>query len=95
MKIRFVFMLLAVTSFGVCGVQGQQANPKNVLTEMQKQGQRLFQQRCSVCHTSPAAMSPLYGPQDYCITHDKWDERSQPPTVSLSDDRTVHWTGQH
>ena len=63
MKIRFVFILIAVISFGVCGVQGQQANAKNSLTETQKQGQRVFQQRCSVCHTPATAICRLYGPR--------------------------------
>ena len=63
MKIRFVFILIAVISFGVCGVQGQQAPAKNSLTETQKQGQRLFQQRCSVCHTPATPISRLYGPR--------------------------------
>jgi mono/diheme cytochrome c family protein len=62
MKIRFVFILIALISFGVCGVQGQQANVKNSLTETQKQGQRLFQQRCSVCHTPATVVSRSYGP---------------------------------
>ena len=63
MKIGFVFMLIVVISFGVCGVQAQQANAKNSLTETQKQGQRLFQQGCSVCHTPATVISRLYGPR--------------------------------
>jgi mono/diheme cytochrome c family protein len=35
------------------------------LTEMQKEGRRIFQQRCAVCHTLPTVVSKRYGPALY------------------------------
>ena len=32
------------------------------LNEHQQLGQRIFQQRCAVCHTPPMVISKLYGP---------------------------------
>jgi mono/diheme cytochrome c family protein len=35
------------------------------LTETQKDGRRIFQQRCAVCHTLPTVVSKRYGPALY------------------------------
>ena len=35
------------------------------LTDVQKQGLRIFQQRCAVCHTQPTVVSKRYGPALY------------------------------
>lgn len=35
------------------------------LTEPQKEGRRIFQQRCAVCHTQPTVVSKRYGPALY------------------------------
>src|SRR6202166_4155696 len=35
------------------------------LTETQKVGRRIFQQRCAVCHTLPTVVSKRYGPALY------------------------------
>jgi mono/diheme cytochrome c family protein len=35
------------------------------LTEVQKEGRRIFQQRCAVCHTLPTVVSKRYGPALY------------------------------
>jgi mono/diheme cytochrome c family protein len=35
------------------------------LTETQKEGRRIFQQRCAVCHTLPTVVSKRYGPALY------------------------------
>jgi mono/diheme cytochrome c family protein len=35
------------------------------LTDMQKDGRRIFQQRCAVCHTLPTVVSKRYGPALY------------------------------
>jgi len=35
------------------------------LTDTQKDGRRIFQQRCAVCHTLPTVMSKRYGPALY------------------------------
>ena len=32
------------------------------LNDTQKQGRRLFEQSCGVCHTKPTYLAPLYGP---------------------------------
>ena len=33
------------------------------LSEQQKQGRRLFEQSCGVCHTRPTLVSGMYGPE--------------------------------
>jgi mono/diheme cytochrome c family protein len=43
--------------------QGQQSGTK--LTDQQKAGRRLFQQRCAICHTPPTVNSKTYGPALY------------------------------
>jgi mono/diheme cytochrome c family protein len=35
------------------------------LTDGQKEGRRIFQQRCAVCHTLPTVVSKRYGPALY------------------------------
>ena len=35
------------------------------LTDAQKEGRRIFQQRCAVCHTLPTVVSKRYGPALY------------------------------
>ena len=35
------------------------------LTDVQKEGRRIFQQRCAVCHTPPTVVSKRYGPALY------------------------------
>jgi mono/diheme cytochrome c family protein len=35
------------------------------LTNTQKEGRRIFQQRCAVCHTLPTVVSKRYGPALY------------------------------
>lgn len=35
------------------------------LTGTQKEGRRIFQQRCAVCHTTPTVVSKRYGPALY------------------------------
>lgn len=35
------------------------------LTNQQKDGRRIFQQRCAVCHTLPTVVSKRYGPALY------------------------------
>jgi mono/diheme cytochrome c family protein len=41
----------------------QPANAR--LTDVQKEGLRIFQQRCAVCHTQPTVVSKRYGPALY------------------------------
>ena len=35
------------------------------LTDTQREGRRIFQQRCAVCHTLPTVVSKRYGPALY------------------------------
>ena len=35
------------------------------LTDAQKEGRRIFEQRCAVCHTLPSIVSKRYGPALY------------------------------
>ena len=44
------------------GAQQTSATP---LTDAQKEGRRIFQQRCAVCHTLPTVVSKRYGPALY------------------------------
>jgi mono/diheme cytochrome c family protein len=39
-----------------------QTTQEHSLSEIQKTGRRLFQQRCAVCHTPPMVISKSYGP---------------------------------
>lgn len=42
-----------------------QKTPSAALTDEQKDGRRIFQQRCAVCHTLPTVVSKRYGPALY------------------------------
>ena len=44
---------------------GAQQSSGTPLTEAQKDGRRIFQQRCAVCHTLPTVVSKRYGPALY------------------------------
>jgi len=41
---------------------GQQANTEKPLNDVQKLGQRVFQQRCGICHAPARAGFQMYGP---------------------------------
>jgi mono/diheme cytochrome c family protein len=45
-------------------VRAQQSSG-TALTDAQKDGRRIFQQRCAVCHTQPTVVSKRYGPALY------------------------------
>jgi mono/diheme cytochrome c family protein len=42
-----------------------QQSSGTALTDAQKDGRRIFQQRCAVCHTLPTVVSKRYGPALY------------------------------
>jgi mono/diheme cytochrome c family protein len=42
-----------------------QQSSRAALTDAQKDGRRIFQQRCAVCHTLPTVVSKRYGPALY------------------------------
>src|SRR5216683_4148211 len=44
---------------------GAQKSSGAPLTDTQKDGRRIFQQRCAVCHTLPTVVSRRYGPALY------------------------------
>jgi len=44
---------------------GAQQSAAAPLTDTQKEGRRIFQQRCAVCHTLPTVVSKRYGPALY------------------------------
>ena len=67
MLIRKHFMLLVLLALLPATPvvsRAQQTSPAP-LTDIQKDGRRIFQQRCSVCHTLPTVVSKRYGPALY------------------------------
>jgi mono/diheme cytochrome c family protein len=53
--------------FPICSspLRAQQPKPNSTLTDTQKEGRRIFQQRCAVCHTPPTVVARRYGPALY------------------------------
>jgi mono/diheme cytochrome c family protein len=45
--------------------RAQQANTEKPLNDVQKLGQRVFQQRCGICHAPARAGFQMYGPPLY------------------------------
>jgi mono/diheme cytochrome c family protein len=65
--IRGQWMFLAGLSFSLATslpLRAQQSSA-TPLTDTQKDGRRIFQQRCAVCHTLPTVVSKRYGPALY------------------------------
>jgi mono/diheme cytochrome c family protein len=64
---KFLFFLGAAGLFAFIfqPLRAQQSNPGASLTDTQKEGRRIFQQRCAVCHTPPTIVSKRYGPALY------------------------------
>jgi mono/diheme cytochrome c family protein len=52
---------------GICSltVRAQQANTEKPLNDVQKMGQRVFQQRCAICHAPARPGFQMYGPALY------------------------------
>jgi mono/diheme cytochrome c family protein len=67
MLIRRHFMLLLVLVLfpAVPLALHAQQTSSAPLTDTQKDGRRIFQQRCAVCHTLPTVVSKRYGPALY------------------------------
>jgi len=57
--------LLALFIYPSITSVGQQERTDSALTDQQKLGQRIFQQRCAVCHTEVAPGAKRYGPVLY------------------------------
>ena len=55
-----------ISVFLIClfpyALYAQQSNLGTALTGTQKEGRRIFVQRCALCHTPPQAISKVYGP---------------------------------
>jgi mono/diheme cytochrome c family protein len=64
---RILFFLGVLGSFLSIALplRAQQSNPSTTLTDTQKEGRRIFQQRCAVCHTPPTVVAKRYGPALY------------------------------
>ena len=58
--IPILAMSLGATSLGMTQAAAQSGAPD--LTPSQQEGRLHFQQSCSICHTKPTIVSPLYGP---------------------------------
>jgi mono/diheme cytochrome c family protein len=64
-KALFFPIVLGFVSLLSPGLGAQQAKPVNPLTDTQKEGRRIFQQRCAICHTPPTVVAKRYGPALY------------------------------
>ena len=60
-----VCLCLALVPAASVPARAQQAAAAPVLNDTQKDGRRIFQQRCAVCHTLPTVVSKRYGPALY------------------------------
>ena len=61
-KVWLLWILLATIPLVTAA---QQVNLDKPLNNTQKLGQRIFQQRCGVCHSRPSPLFPMYGPALY------------------------------
>jgi mono/diheme cytochrome c family protein len=61
MKFGVLFFLLLFAFFPVAS-PAQQSNTKAALTDNQKDGRRVFQQKCAMCHVPATATAKTLGP---------------------------------
>jgi mono/diheme cytochrome c family protein len=64
MALRIIAWIFWVCSFPFASF-AQHSGSGSTLTDTQKEGRRIFQQRCAVCHTLPTVVSKRYGPALY------------------------------
>jgi mono/diheme cytochrome c family protein len=64
-RIPFLMGVFGSFLFVSLPLRAQQSTPSSPLTDTQKEGRRIFQQRCAVCHTPPTVVSKRYGPALY------------------------------
>ena len=64
-RILIFLAVLGCFFFVSSPIRAQQSKPSSTLTDTQKAGRRIFQQRCAVCHTPPTVVSKRYGPALY------------------------------
>jgi mono/diheme cytochrome c family protein len=62
---RFLFWLTLGALLALALPLRAQQSSAAPLTDTQKEGRRVFQQRCAVCHTQPTVVSKRYGPALY------------------------------
>jgi len=62
---RFLFWLTLGALLAIALPLRAQQSSAAPLTDTQKEGRRIFQQRCAVCHTLPTVVSKRYGPALY------------------------------
>jgi len=63
---KFSIFLIGLTFFLSISLPLRAQQPAGgALTDTQKEGRRIFQQRCAVCHTLPTVVSKRYGPALY------------------------------
>jgi mono/diheme cytochrome c family protein len=62
-RIRWVLLIF----LGICPLtaRAQQTNTEKPLNDVQKLGQRIFQQRCAICHAPARPGFQMYGPALY------------------------------
>jgi mono/diheme cytochrome c family protein len=59
---RLRWVLLILLGIFPLAARAQQAAPAAPLNDVQKLGQRVFQQRCGICHAPARAGFQMYGP---------------------------------
>ena len=64
-RILFFVGVLGLFPIFSSPLRAQQPKPNNPLTDTQKEGRRIFQQRCAICHTPPTVIAKRYGPALY------------------------------
>jgi mono/diheme cytochrome c family protein len=62
---HFRWALMIFLGISPLAAQAQQANTEKPLTDTQKLGQRVFQQRCAICHAPARPGFQMYGPALY------------------------------
>lgn len=62
---RLAILLLWTSAILAAPVPLLAQQPAASLNDTQKDGRRIFQQRCAVCHTLPTVVSKRYGPALY------------------------------
>ena len=62
---RFLFWLTLSALLAIALPLRAQQSSAAPLMDTQKEGRRIFQQRCAVCHTQPTVVSKRYGPAPY------------------------------
>jgi mono/diheme cytochrome c family protein len=64
-RILFFLRMFGFLLFLSLPLGAQQSHPTTTLTDTQKEGRRIFQQSCAVCHTPPTVIAKRYGPALY------------------------------